>query len=414
MSQFTYQALRPNGEKVSGELQAQSRTEAYRKLDQQNLQPVSLLLKETGGVAAIDVPKGKTAVSDEPIRLSRSQIIMFTEELSDLLDAGLQLETALRIMEERVELSGIKQVTIVLRQKVRDGVNFSSALRSVSSSFGELYCNLVAAGELSGALPQLLRRQTAYLVTVEELQSRVVQALVYPAFIFGAGIILLFVFMTWLVPQLTLLLTKTGAGLPLPTRVLIAVSGFFAHYWWAIIAVGIVTTLAFWKFIQGKEGRYWWDRTQLKFPIVGPVLRARSYAQFSHTMANLVSNGVPVLNGLQLTCKAASNSYFQSLLRKAIEMVSEGGALSQALRKVKGFPALMIDIVFVGEQTGDLAAAFEKIGNRYEKELSKKIERMTELIQPVVIILMALLVGIVAYSIITGIFQAVSGLRVHK
>jgi len=412
MSSFTYQALRPGGEKVSGELQAQSRSEAYRKLDQQRLQPLSLVLKESPGVPAPS--REAEAISRDPISLSRSQIIVFTEELSDLLDAGLQLETALRIMEERVELSGITRVTIALRQKVRDGISFSSALKAVSPSFGELYCNLVAAGELGGALPQLLRRQTAYLVAVEELQGRVVQALIYPAFIFGAGILLLFVFMTWLVPQLTLLLTKTGAGLPLPTRMLIAVSGIFSHYWWAMIMVAGLSWFGFWSYTRGKEGRYWWDKVQLKLPVVGSVLSARSYAQFSHTMANLLSNGVPMLSGLRLTCKAASNRYFQGLLEKAIDTVAEGGALSQALRKTGGFPALMIDIVFVGEQTGDISAAFQKVGNRYEKELGKKIQRMTELIQPVVIIAMALLVGIVAYSIITGIFQAVSGLRVHR
>ncbi|MGB8356081.1 MAG: type II secretion system F family protein, partial [Chthoniobacteraceae bacterium] len=398
MGFFTYQALRPNGEKVSGELQALSRTDAHRKLDQQNLQPVSLQQKD-GAVASSDADA--QIQSDEPVHLSRNQIILFTEELSDLLDAGLQLETALRIMQERTELSGLKQVTIALRQKVRDGVNFSSALRSVSSSFGELYCNLVAAGEVGGALPQLLRRQTSYLVAIEELQSQVAQALVYPAFIFGAGVILLFVFMTCLVPRLTLLLTKTGAGLPLPTRILIGVSSFFAHYWWAIIAVGMVISLTFWRFIQGTEGRFWWDKSKLKIPVVGPVLCARAYAQFSHTMSNLLTNGVPMLNGLRLTHKAASNCYVKSLLGTAMEMVAEGGALSQALKKVGGFPALMVDIVYVGEQTGNLPAAFEKVGARYEKELAKKIQRLTGLIQPVVIILMALLVGIVAYSIIT-------------
>jgi type II secretory pathway component PulF len=411
MSDFIYQALRSSGEKVSGELQAQSRSEAYRKLDQQKLQPVSLQLKDA---PALDSAPAKSSVSNEPIRLSRSQIIIFTEELSDLLDAGLQLETALRIMEERTELSGLKQATVALRQKVRDGLNFSSALRSVSPSFGELYCNLVAAGEVGGALPQLLRRQTGYLIAVDELQARVVQALVYPAFIFGAGTLLLFVFMTVLVPQLTVLFTKTGSGLPLPTRVLIAISGFFAHFWWAMIAGVLLFSFLFWRVIQGNEGRQWWDSTKLKFPIVGPVLKSRLYAQFSHTMANLLGNGVPMLNGLRLTHRAASNCYFQSLLSRVIETVGDGGSLSQAMKRVKGFPALMIDIVFVGEQTGDLAAAFGKIGTRYEKELGKRIQRLTELIQPVVIILMALLVGAVAYSIVTGIFQAVSGLRVHR
>jgi type II secretory pathway component PulF len=411
MSVFSYQALRANGEKVSGELQAQSRAEACRKLDQQRLQPVSLSLKE--GALVAEKPVKQTAPGTH-LHLTRPQIILFTEELSDLLEAGLQLETAMRIMEERTELSGLKEITASLRQKLRDGVSFSVALRSTSSSFGELYCNVVAAGELSGALPKLLKRQMEYLVAIDELQSKVLSALVYPAFIFGAGILLLFVFMTVLVPQLTVLFTKTNQGLPLATRMLIGISNIFAHYWWAMIAVAVAAAFTFSQLIRNPAGKLWWHRTQLKLPLFGPVLAGRAYAQFAHTMSNLVGNGIPMLNGLRLTHKAAANVYFQSLLQKVIDIVGDGGALSGALKRVGGFPALLIDIIAVGEQTGDLASAFEKIGVRYEKELAKKIQRLTSLIQPVVIVLMALLVGLVAYSIITGIFQAVSGLRVHR
>ena len=412
MSVFTYQALRANGEKVSGELQAQSRAEACRKLDLQRLQPVSLTMKDE--VAQKPGKSVKQTVPGTYMHLTRSQIILFTEELSDLLEAGLQLETAMRIMEERSELSGLKDVTSALRQKLREGVSFSVALRSVSSSFGELYCNVVAAGELSGALPQLLRRQMTYLVAIEELQSKVMQALIYPAFIFGAGILLLFVFMTVLVPQLTVLFTKTNQGLPFATRMLIAASSVFAHYWWAMITLVVGGSIIFWQVIRNPAGKLWWHRVQFRLPLFGPVLAGRAYAQFSHTMSNLVGNGIPMLNGLRLTHKAATNVYFQSLLQQVIDSVGDGGALSGAMKRVGGFPALLIDIVAIGEQTGDLAAAFEKIGARYEKELGKKIQRLTALIQPVIIVLMALLVGLVAYSIITGIFQAVSGLRVHR
>lgn len=410
MAVFAYQALRPDGERVSGQLEAQSRAEAYRKLDLQNLQPVTM---EAG-----EGSSSKTSVDNAqlggPVHLTRAQVISFTEELSDMLDAGLQLESALRIMEGRTELSGIKEATIALRQKVRDGVNFSVALRSVSPSFGDLYCNLVAAGELSGALPQLLRRQSSYLVAVEELQSKVKSALIYPAFIFGAGMILMVVFMTWLLPQLVVLISKTDGTLPLPTRILIGISDFFGHYWWAVIGGAALVIFTFVKFISTEGGKLWWDRVKLKLPLFGPVMMARLYTQFCHTMANLLGNGVSMLNALRLTHKAAGNTHFQAVLYRAIDSVAEGGALTQALRRVKELPALMIDILAVGEQTGDIAGAFAKAGNRYEKELNKKITRLTELIQPVVIIAMALLVGLVAYSIIAGIFQSVNGLNMKS
>ena len=180
MALFSYNAVSSDGGRVSGQIEAQSRAEAFRKLDRERLQPISLVQQdgmETNGAR----PRG----ADEPvaarnIRLSGSQIILFTEEMSDLLDAGMQLEPALRVMEGRNELSSIKSVASALRQQVREGNSLSSALRVVSPSFGDLFCNLVAAGELSGSLPQLLRRQAIFLVTLDDLRKKVVSALIYP------------------------------------------------------------------------------------------------------------------------------------------------------------------------------------------------------------------------------------------
>jgi type II secretory pathway component PulF len=314
-------------------------------------------------------------------------------------------------MEQRKELSGLKYVTAALRQQVREGISFSSALRAASSSFGELYCKLVAAGELSGSLGTILRRQSKYLSTMQELQSRVISALIYPAFISVAGVVLLFVFMTVLVPQLTSLFNKTGKGLPFLTKALIAASGFMGNYWWALLGGAILISLAFWQYIQLPEGRSWWDEAKLKLPLVGAILTARFYAQFAETVATLVTSGVPLLNGLRLINTAVTNVYLSKLLNQVIDIVAEGGSLSRALQKVGHFPPVFTDMVSIGEQTGDLGASLEKIAKRYDKELNKKIERLTALIQPTIIVIMAVLVGVVAYSMITGIFQAVSGIR---
>ncbi|MBI4024413.1 MAG: type II secretion system F family protein [Verrucomicrobia bacterium] len=412
MSVFIYQAVGANGDKVAGELEAQNRIDAYRKLDKENLQPVSLELKDL--VESQNPPDKSEPLSSGLLTLSRAQIILFTEELSDMLDAGLQLEPALGIMEQRQELSSLKSVTAALRQRVREGRSFSSSLRSVSNHFGELYCNLVAAGEMSGALPQILRRQVGYLTTMDELQARVLQAMIYPAFITGAGVLLLFVFMTVLVPQLTVLFIKTGKELPMATRMLIGVSGFMAHYWWGLLAGGIALGLSFWQAIRQPAGRLWWDEARLKIPFFGPILTARFYAQLAQTLATLVGNGIPLLNGLRLMNRATPNVYLNGLLAKVIDLVAEGGSLSRAFKRVGHFPLVLIDIIAVGEQTGHLSTAFDKVARRYDKELNQRIQRMTALIQPLVIVVMAILVGLVAYSIITGIFQAVSGLRVHR
>ncbi|MBV8175416.1 MAG: type II secretion system F family protein [Verrucomicrobia bacterium] len=411
MPLFAYQAIRRDGGRVSGQLEAQSRAEAFRKLDRDRLQPISLVLQESVAMNGSRPAETEKSLPARNIRLSGSQIILFTEEMSDLLDAGLQLEPALRVMEERKELSTIKSVASALRQRVREGSSLSSALRLVSPSFGDLFCNLVAAGELSGSLPQLLRRQATFLVTIDDLRKKVVSALIYPSMIFVLGIGLIFLFMTYLVPQLTTLFEKTGKDLPLLTRMLVQTSDFFSHYWWAIIAGIVAVVFGFLQLIRTPPGRQWWHSTQLRLPLFGSVLRGRYYAQFSETMANLVANGIPLLNSLRLMTSATSNVHLRGLMEKVVDMVGEGGSLSRALQRVGEFPPLFIDMIAVGEQTGDLAQALERIGRRYDKELNIKIQRLTSLVQPVVILIMAGMVGLIAYSIINGIFDAVSGLR---
>lgn len=217
--------------------------------------------------------------------------------------------------------------------------------------------------------------------------------------------------MTYLVPQLTALFQKTGKDLPMLTKILVMTSGFFSNYWWALIAGFAAVVVGFLQIIRTPSGRIWWHTTQLRLPLFGSVLRGRYYTQFCQTMGNLIANGIPLLNSLRLMTSATGNVHLRSLTEKVVEMVGEGGSLSRALQRVGEFPPLFIDMIAVGEQTGDLAQALERMGRRYDKELNVSIQRLTSLVQPVVILVMAGMVGLIAYSIINGIFDAISGLR---
>ena len=408
MPSFLYEAVSRAGERVRGELVAQNRAEAFRQLDRDRFQPIKIQEKDgaTSSAQPVGQPRSLTKVS-----LSRGQVILFTEELSDLLDAGLQIEQALRVMEARKELSKIKQIAAALRQRVREGSSLSNALRQVSSSFGDLYCNLVSAGEISGSLPELLKRQAAFFATIDDLQKRVVSALIYPAMIFVLGLGLIFLFMTYLVPQMTVLFEKTGKNVPFLTRLLIEVSAFFSHYWWAILASVALASFGFWQLIRHPRGKKWWHRVQLKIPVFGSVLRGRFYAQFAQTLSNLLGNGLPLLSAMQLMRGATLNEHWRRALSEVTDYVGEGGAFSRGLQRLTDFPSLFIDMVAVGEQTGDLAKALDKVGKKYDKELNLRIQRLTSMVQPVIILVMAVMVGVIAYSIINGIFDAVSGLQ---
>ena len=407
MPAFTYEAIVPGGGRTRGTLEAKSRQEALAQLSRQRLQPIRLQQDGATGGTSAPAAAGSTAPAER--QMSEAQIISFTEELGDLLDAGLQLEGALKMMEQRSEASSVKAVSESLRSQVREGVSLSRALKTASSSFSDLYCNLVAAGEVSGALGAILQRQVLYLKKLSDLKGRVIQALIYPMFVTGAGILLMVLFVVVLVPQLEMLF-KTQKP-PLITQLLLGTSRFLVRWGWMVLALIALGGIAFWQAIQKPEGRLWWDQVRVKIPVAGPVLEAAFYAQFSQTLANLLGNGVTLLQAMQLVSKATPNTYYRIRLEKASEQISEGYSLSRALRQVGGFADSFLDLVAVGEQTGELAKALDKAGARYEKEMDRRIQRITALIQPVIIVVIALVVGAVVYSIITSIFDAMSGMR---
>lgn len=427
MPLFAYKALASNGSVTTGEIDAADRPEALRMLDRKGLQPVNL--KETSSAVQVRKPTGKTKAAEEaprsagkadtkeeaipegPIKLKRSEVVLFTEELSDMLSAGLQLEPALKSMENRQELGNLKAVSFKIRQIVRDGVNFSVALKKVSPSFGSLYCSLAAAGEASGALDTILKRQAHYLKTLAELQSRLILAMIYPAFLVLAGIGVSIVFVTTLIPQLTQLIESTPGGkIPLGAAILIAISDFLSK-WWIVILLTLIASFIFFKAWKDNEAnKPAWDKMKLKLPLIGRVITSRFYVQFLETMANLVGNGLPLLRALELSRDATQNRSLRAELNKVIDQVGDGRSFSKALIRNGAFPPLLIDMISVGEQTGKIDQSLRRAAERYDKELDKDLQRIMALIMPTVLIIMAGLIGTMAYLMITAIFQTISNL----
>lgn len=404
MEQFRFKATSETGVLEQGTLEARSKAEAYDSLRSRKLRPVSIEATTKKEAAQGSRPAG-------PVRsLPASQLLVFTEELSELLDSGLQLEPALRVIESRKENSPLKPVAAYLRQQVRDGASFSNAMRGCGDCFSELFCSMVAAGEAAGALPQILKRQAEYFVIINDLRRRVALALIYPSIVFTAGIALLVVFMTFLLPQLIDLLSRSGKQMPFVTRVLITVSSFLGSYWWLLLLLGAAIAVAFAMWKKTPDGRRTWDRVSLRIPLVGPVIAGRFFAEFSQTISTLVANGVTLLNGLTLLERATPNVYIKAILRRLAERVGEGSSLSSAMRASQFFPPVLLDMITVGEQTGNLAGALERSAKRYDREFSTKIQQVTSLIQPATILVVALFVGLIAYSMIQGILTSVSGI----
>ena len=424
MPLFSYKALSTNGTVATGEIEASDRPEALRALDKRGLQPVNL--KESSkAVPAKSAKKNKTSaprrkekstdkedeLPDGPLKLKRAEVILFTEELSDMLGAGLQLEPALKSMENRQELGSLKAVSQRIRTIVRDGVNFSVALKKVSPSFGPLYCSLAAAGEASGALDTILTRQAHYLKTLAELQSRLIIAMIYPAFLILVGLGVGVVFVTTLIPQLTELIKSTPGGkIPFAIAMMMGFADFLSS-WWIVILLVLVGGFLFFKAWKDNEAnKPKWDEIKLNMPMAGAVISSRFYVQFLETMANLVGNGLPLLRALELSRDATQNLSLRGQLNNVIDQVGDGRAFSKAMIRSGTFPPLLIDMIAVGEQTGKIDQSLRRAAERYDKELDKDLQRVMALIMPSVLIMMALLIGSFAYLMITAIFQTISNL----
>jgi type II secretory pathway component PulF len=403
MKDFSYKAASRDGSVLSGTLIALDRNSALDQLDGLKLQPISLTEKSSGR-------QQKDSVLDhrQNIRLKPSDVLEFTEELAELLRGGVPLEKSLAIIERREGKSQLPVIARQIRSKIRDGKTLSDSLRCSSPDFGELYCRLVAAGEESGALNRILERQAVHLKALQALKAGVVFALIYPAFLCVSAIGVLVMFVTFLIPKLVELLESTGGTLPAGARFIVGTADFFQSTWgiWvALILLGVL--LCSWL---ARNRKLEWDTMVMRIPIFGKVLHLRQQVLFLETMASLTENGLPVVNALTLTRNAVPSPVYQKEIDVIRTRVQDGEGLSNSLVHSRCFPTILTDLISVGEETGDLSGALSRASIRFDATLNRSVARMSAIIQPAVVLIMAGMVGCMAYLMISAIFQTVSGL----
>ena len=410
MPQFSYRARNAQGGLVEGVLDCADRAVAIRQIELQHCIPIRIDL--VGAEPKVVRQDGAAPASPmQALKIPHGQLLVFTEQLAHLLQAGMTLDEALSILEKRLKQPRVQQMTHTLHQALVDGRSFSQALSELPRIFPPIYVNMVAAGEASGALPQILLRLVKHLMQAKDLRDRVQQALIYPAFLALAGAILITVFITFMVPQLTGFMSQTGGALPLPTRILLHIHHAITGYWWIGVILAIGAIVGFRAFVRTDEGRLAWDRFRLVLPGYGRVIRHRYYAQFSRTLGTLMENGIPLLRSLDLVTETAGNRFLELKLGQVRRAVIDGATLSAALQGQKLFPDLFTDMMSVGEQTGHFAETMQAIADVYERELDRTVAVISQLIPPVIIVLIALLVGFVVYSILSAVFEMTHSLQ---
>lgn len=410
MPQFSYVARNTEGKLVEGVVTSNDRAAAILQIEQSRCFPIKI--EPVGGSVATGAEASKREAETGPVqKLALTQQFLFTEQLGHLLGAGMTLDEALGILVRRLKHPKLQSLSKSLHQSLVDGRSLSQALRDFPKIFTPLYVNMVSAGEASGTLPEIFRRLVTHLADIKALRDRVQQALVYPAVLVVAGMGLIIIFMTVMVPQLTTFFSQTGQELPLPTKILLAANYLLVHYWWVAVAAG-AGGYALWKvFTRSQDGLRAWDYFRWRIPGYGTVMRSRFYAQFTRTLGTLIENGVTLLKSLELLEEISGNEYIRQKMVEVRRSVIDGASLSNALRQHNIFPELLLDMMSVGEQTGRFGETMQMIAEMYERELDKQVKIISALIPPLIMIAIAAIVGLVVFGILSAVFNLTSGLR---
>ena len=428
MPSFSYKARRRSGEVVEGILEVADRPAALVQIERLGLFPVAVEVIKAGAAASAATPGAARTKVDFMALLPPSfrqaltkqrkpklqELATFTQQMANLLKSGMPLTVALQSMTH-LESKGIPaSVAKDLRQEVMEGRGLSDAMAKQPVIFSDLYVNMVKAGEQSGALVVVLRRMAAHFQQFAEVQSKFTAALIYPALVISVGFLLILFFIYFMLPRFIEMFTGFGVELPLPTRILMGISNVFQNFWWLLILIAVAVVILFKRFKATENGRRKLDEWKMKAPIVGKVVKINLFGQFARVLSTLLENGVPVLTALKITEQVMPNHIIKEAVAKARADVTDGKTLAQPLARSKVFPQLMVDLVKIGEDTGDVPGALANLADTYESELQISLRVMTSLIEPALIIVMALMVGFLLVSVLMPMFKLISSINATK
>ena len=419
MPRFSYKARRRSGELVQGVVEVADRSAALSQIERLGLFPVSVEASKAAAKAdRTERSDRKSATSSGVLpaglqewlhrkrRPKLTELATFTQQLANLLQSGMPLTVALNSMTH-LDSKGISaDVSRQLRQDVMEGKSLSEAMARQSIVFSDMFVSMVRAGEQSGALVEVLRRVAAHYERFAEVQSKFISALIYPAIVACVGIVIIIFFMSVMLPRFLSIFKDIKVPLPPSTQFLIHISNFFGHgtTWLAFGLSAVVLGILFVRFKSTDSGIRRLDSWRMNAPVVGKVVRLNLFAQFARTLSTLLHNGVPVLTALKITEEVIPNQVVKDAIARTREDVTDGKTLAQPLARSKIFPQLMIDLVKIGEETGDVPGALQSVADTYENELTIALRVMTNLIEPVMIIVMAIGVGGLLFSILSAMF----------
>jgi general secretion pathway protein F len=402
MPVFEYTALDNKGKSTSGIIDAEGAQAARQKLRTSGIFPVSI--KETQE-AEPKKESGTFSLSSRFSRIKPVEVAMMTRQLATLVGAGFPLVSALDALVPQTKSHGFKKILAQIKDLIVEGNSFARALSNYPGQFSSLYVNMVRAGETSGTLEIVLERLADITEKQQALKNRIQTALAYPIFMLVIGTAVLFILLIYIVPSITSIFSDMNQVLPTPTRILIFLSDFFKSYWWSIFIIIAAVAVFFNRAKKTEKGRYWIDKTMLMLPGIGILVKKLAVARFARTLGSLLENGVSMLIALDIVKNIAGNKLIADSVETAAIEVGKGQGVGAALSGSGIFPLLSIQMIQVGEQSGQLETMLTKISEVFENEVEVTILRLTSYLEPVMILVMGTIVAFIVLSICLPIFE---------
>ena len=403
MPVYTYKGTNRAGSSVSGEINAQSKSDVQSQLRKQQITPTKM--SEKG--KEFNLPTFGAGVNAK-------ELAIFTRQFSVMIDAGLPLVQCLEILAGQQENKTFQKVLVATRGSVEGGATLSAAMRQHPKIFDALYVNMVEAGETGGILDTILQRLSTYIEKNVKLKRAVKSAMVYPVGVISIAVAVIVLLLWKVVPIFATLFAGLGVDLPLPTKIVIALSNFVGSIFGLLIVVAFVGFIIAIKMWYGTEqGRYALDALILKLPVLGLLMRKIAVARFTRTLGTLIASGVPILEGLDITARTAGNAVVERSLQKVRRSLEEGKSLTEPLKDSAVFPGMVTQMISVGEQTGAMDAMLQKIADFYEEEVDAAVKDLLTALEPIMIVFLGVVVGGVVISMYMPLFSLIGKLSSH-
>ena len=347
--------------------------------------------------------------SKQKTDMSSVEVLLFTSELADLIEAGMTLGQALQALSNQgEENSAQRYICKDLCDRIVRGEAFSTACAHHPKTFQPLYSNMIRAGEASGAMVEVLRRLVDHYERYDNMRGKIKSALTYPAVVICVGVLAVIGALVWIIPKFQKVFDSLGASLPLPTQILIGMSNFTVHYGWTLLIAAVLFFFWFRKWRKTPDGMAKIDGFKLRAPLIKGIVAAGAYSSLAYTLKTLLANGVNVLQALKICEETCNNAVIANALQTARQRVTDGTSISGPLASSGIFPRMMTDMLAVGEQAGDLPSSLEHIGKRYQKDMDRNIASFTNALEPILIVAIAVVVGFVALAILMAVFKVSS------